>query len=197
MKKSLSVSLTLLAALLVSPSFAGAEKNQPQRGVKVHVLSPRNGAELPPGADRVTIVVEVVDSSEHGIKLNKGIPVFETPVLKDGKTNQPVKENLDAFLKNLVGVTTYTLSRRPGRPATTVYQLTSVIRTALLGGGCQLPVYPTNLELPASGQTTVFPSGYVEGAELEFNIGNSPMKSEEEGSFPSSLCLVVRPGPAS
>ena len=191
--------LTLVASLLLAlPQSLGAEeKNAPQRGMKVHVLSPRTGAELTAGADRITIVVEVEDSSEQGIKLNKGIPVFDTPIRKDGTILQPVKENLDAFLKNLVGVTTYTLPRRPGRPATTVYQLTSVIRTALLGGGCQHPVYPTNLELPTSGQTTFFPSEYVEGAGFQFRVAGFPNGSDKEEAFSPRLCIVLPSGPNS
>lgn len=187
-------SLALMVLILVaSPQATKAEETQgAPRGAKVRVLSPRSGAELAPGTDKLTIVVEVQDTTEHGIRLKKGIPIFDDPTRKDGSINQPVKDNLEVFLKNLVGVTVYSLPRRPGRPTTTIYQLTSIIKTALLSGGCQHPVYPPDVELPASGQSTVWPSRYLQGAAFQFEIGKPGPPDEKESA--SRICIVLPQG---
>ena len=183
---------SLLSCVLPVLLAAAAGGPSPARDVEVRILSPRSGAELQPGSDKVTIVVEVEDSSEAGIKLKKGVPVFDTPTLGKESVDQALKQNLDIFLKNLVGVTVYSLPARPGRPSTTVYQLTSVIRISLLSGGCQHPLYPADLKLPESGQSKVLPSGYVKGAAFQFTIQGSAVP-EDQGP-PSQICIVPPPG---
>jgi hypothetical protein len=172
--------------------FSGTEVTAIEGSVQVRVVSPRFAAEVPFGQDKITIVVEVEDATEEGIRLKSGVPVFEVPVYKDGKVNEAVKDNLDLFLKNLVSVTSYTRKSGPRARSTTVYQLTAVLRTALLGTGCQLAVAPK--EVP-SGAREVPAAGYKLGAEFEFRVGNSSMGSKPGDTFSSDLCLVVAPAP--
>jgi hypothetical protein len=126
-RSALVVVLVSTATILNSSASDSSLKSQ----VAVRVISPRTGAELLPGGDKVTLVVEVEDATEHGLKLNKGIPVFETPEDKKGVVKQSAKDNLDLFLKSLIGVTTYKVTKVPGGEKATVYQLTSVMKTGL------------------------------------------------------------------
>jgi len=162
--------------------------------VKVRVVSPRFSAEVPTGQDKITIVVEVEDATEEGIKLKKGIPVFDPPTYKDGKVNEAVQDNLDLFLKNLLAVTSYIRKSQPLGRNVTVYQLTSVIKTALLGSGCQVAVAPK--EIPP-GVRQMPAAGYKSGAEFEFRIGNSQMEAKQKDEFSADLCLVIASTPGS
>jgi len=105
-----------------------------------------------------------------------------------------VKDNLDLFLKNLVAVTSYTRKSQPLGRNLTVYQLTSVIKTALLGAGCQVAVAPK--EIPP-GARQMPAAGYKSGAEFEFKIGNSQTEAKQGDVFGPDLCLVVASSPGS
>ena len=184
----------LMRAFPAAALFSVALLAHAESLVKVRVISPRFSAEVPAGQDKVTIVVEVEDATEEGITLKKGIPVFDPPIYKDGKINEAVKDNLDLFLKNLVAVTSYMRKSQPLGKNVTVYQLTSVIKTALLGSGCQVAVAPTAIP---PGVTKVPAAGYKSGAEFEFRIGSSPKETKQGDVFGSDLCLVVSTSPGS
>ena len=186
--------LTLMRALTTATIFSVALPARAENLVKVRVVSPRFSAEVPAGQDKITIVVEVEDATEEGINLKKGIPVFDPPTYKDGKVNEAAKDNLDLFLKNLVAVTSYTHKSQPLGRNVTVYQLASVIRTALLGSGCQVAEAPKAIP---PGVRQIPASGYKSGAEFEFRIGKSQTEAKQEGEFSSDLCLVVASSPGS
>jgi hypothetical protein len=185
--------LILRRALLAAAVFSVALPARAENLVTVRVVSPRFSAEVPAGQDKITIVVEVEDATEEGINLKKGIPVFDPPTYKDAKVNEAVKDNLDLFLKNLVAVTSYTRKTKPLGRNVTVYQLTSVLKTALLGSGCQVAVAPKAIP---PGVRQVPAAGYKSGAEFEFRIGNSQTDAKQD-VFSSDLCLVVASSPGS
>ena len=192
MTRNFMVSSAVLVMLIMFSNSWALDGSRSESEVLVRVISPRTGAEIPAGEDKVTIVVEVEDASEKGIKLRKGVPVFESPVDEKGETKQAVRSNLDAFLKGLVGVTRYTVIRKPGSKTATIYQLTSMVRTALLEGGCSIAVYPKDFP---PGQKEVYASGYKTGARFEFKVSDSPTQEKKGDPFGPALCLVLPPGP--
>jgi hypothetical protein len=160
--------------------------------VKVRVISPRSGAELPADAVYATIVVEVEDPAGK-VRLKEGIPVFASPRDSEGEVDRGAQENLDIFLSHLVEgkVTTFTMRKPGGRNPALVYQLTSRVPVTELVKNCRRPIYPE--VTPAPGET-IYPIGYKAGAQFLFQAGNSRTKWEKGDSFSPSLCLVFPGG---
>lgn len=178
----------LISARAEEPASQGGDSR-----VKVRVISPRSGAELPADAVYATIVVEVEDPAGK-VRLKEGVPVFASPRNKDDEVDKDAQTNLDIFLSNLVvgKVTTFTMRKPGGREPALVYQLTSRVPVTELVKNCRRPIYPE--VTPAPGET-IFPIDYKAGAQFLFQAGDSRTKWEKGDSFSPNLCLVF-PGEA-